>query len=231
MLNLGLYSSCFWLLTILWLNVTGLILINKRLVALLLLSTIATNVAVFAKSSEIKEVYNAVVSEFSGAPALHVLPATGTVEVAFSPKSGATEVVVKAIREARRTILVQAYSFTSAPIAKALVEAKSRGVEVKVILDKSQMSEKYTSGTFIANHGIPLRIDSLHAIAHNKIIICDELNVVTGSFNFTKAAEVRNAENVLVLRGNRELANLYVNNWRAHWDHSQEYEYHPRFGD
>ncbi|TCV81245.1 phospholipase D family nuclease [Sulfurirhabdus autotrophica] len=195
---------------------------NKRFVALLLLSTIAINVAVFAKSSGMKAAYNAVVAELNGASA-NLLPATGTVELAFSPKGGATDAVVNAIREARRSILVQAYSFTSAPIAKALVDAKARGVDVKVILDKSQNSEKYSSASFIANHDIPVRIDSLHAIAHNKIIICDEINVVTGSFNFTKAAEEKNAENVLVLRGNEALAKQYVNNWQVHWAHSQEF--------
>ena len=199
---------------------------NKKWIALLLLATISSNVAVFAKSSTIKEMYDSVVAGLSGVPAPHVVQAVGTIEVAFSPKSGGTETVVKAIGEARRSILVQAYSFTSAPIAKALVDAKARGVDVQVVMDKSQKSEKYTSATYIVNHDIPVRIDTQHAIAHNKIIICDELNVVTGSFNFTKAAEEKNAENVLVLRGNEALAKLYVKNWRAHWDHSQDYEYH-----
>jgi len=197
-------------------------LFNKRFVAVLLLSAIAINVAVFAKSSGMKAAYNAVVAEFNGA-STNVLPATGTVELAFSPKGGATDAVVNAIREARRSVLVQAYSFTSPSIAKALADAKARGVDVQVILDKSQNSEKYSSASFIANHDIPVRIDSQHAIAHNKIIICDEINVVTGSFNFTKAAEDKNAENVLVLRGNEALAKQYVNNWQMHWAHSQEY--------
>ena len=197
---------------------------NKKWVALALLVAIASNEAVFAKSNAIKDMYDNVVAGLSGSPEPHVVQAVGTIEIAFSPKGGGTETVVKAIAEARRSVLVQAYSFTSAPIAKALVDAKARGVDVQVVLDKSQNSEKYTSATYIANHDIPVRIDTQHAIAHNKIIICDELNVVTGSFNFTKAAEEKNAENVLVLRGNEELARLYVKNWRAHWAHSQVYE-------
>lgn len=196
----------------------------KKWVVLVLLVALVSNVAVFAKSSAIKEMYDNVVAEFGGSSGSHVVPAVGTIEVAFSPKSGGTKAVVKAIDEARHSILVQAYSFTSAPIAKALVDAKARGVDVQVILDKSQNSEKYTSATFIANHQIPVRIDSQHAIAHNKIMICDELNIVTGSFNFTKAAEEKNAENVLVIRGNEALAKLYVENWRMHWSHSAEYE-------
>ena len=58
------------------------------------------------------------------------------------------------------------YSFTSAPIAKALVDAKKRGVDTEVILDKSQRTEKYSSADFVAHEGIPTFIDAAHAIAH-----------------------------------------------------------------
>ena len=105
---------------------------------------------------------------------------------------------------------MQAYSFTNADIAKALLDAHNRGVNVRVVLDKSQETEKYTSATFLANAGVPVRIDDDFAIAHSKIMILDEETVITGSFNFTKAAEERNAENVLVIRGNKELAKLYL---------------------
>jgi len=80
----------------------------------------------------------------------------------------------------------------SAPIAKALVDAHKRGVKVQAILDKSQRSEKYTSAIFLTNAGIPTFIDDRHAIAHNKIMIIDKAKVITGSFNFTKAAIDKN---------------------------------------
>ena len=110
-------------------------------------------------------------------------------QVCFSPNSGCTEAIVSQIDKAKSEILEQAYSFTSAPIAKALTDAFKRGVRVETILDKSQRRERYTSATFISNAGIPTYIDSKHAIAHNKIMIIDKETVITGSFNFTKAAE------------------------------------------
>ena len=97
--------------------------------------------------------------------------------------------MVKELGKAKSTVLVQAYSFTSAPIAKALVDAHKRGVKVEVILDKSQKGEKYTSADFVLHAGIPTKIDAKHAIAHNKIMVIDGETVITGSFNFTKAAE------------------------------------------
>ncbi|OHE22439.1 MAG: phospholipase [Syntrophobacterales bacterium RBG_19FT_COMBO_59_10] len=141
------------------------------------------------------------------------------VEVYFSPNDGGTKAIVREIDRARSEILVQAYSFTSAPIAEALLKAHRRGVKVAVILDKSQKTQKYSSLTFLTNARIPTYIDDKHAIAHSKIIIVDREVVITGSFNFTKAAEEKNAENLLIIRS-KELARPYLENWRRHREHS-----------
>jgi len=145
------------------------------------------------------------------------------VQVYFSPHGGATEAVVGALNHATNTVLVQAYSFTSAPIAGALVDAHRRGVKVQVILDKSQHTEKYSEADFLKNAGIRTLIDPEHAIAHNKIIIVDDYLVLTGSFNFTRAAEENNAENLLAIN-DPDLAKRYIENWHAHERHAEPYE-------
>lgn len=150
--------------------------------------------------------------------------AIGTIDIFFSPKGDATDAIVRELDNARSEILVQAYSFTSAPIAKALVEAKKRGVKVEAVLDKSQRKERYTSATFVSNAGIPTFIDAAHAIAHNKIMIIDRQTLITGSFNFTKAAEERNAENLLVIKGNAPLVKRYIENYAKHKEHSEPYQ-------
>lgn len=150
--------------------------------------------------------------------------ASGTVDVYFSPDGGATAAVVKEIGAARTEILVQAYSFTSKPIAKALVDARKRGIRIEVVLDKSQRREKYTSADFVAHAGIPTYIDDRHAIAHNKIMIIDRNTLITGSFNFTKAAEEKNAENLLVMKGNKQLLDRYLRNFQDHKGHSEVYQ-------
>jgi phosphatidylserine/phosphatidylglycerophosphate/cardiolipin synthase-like enzyme len=141
-------------------------------------------------------------------------------QVYFSPRGGCTEAVVAALGSARRSVLVQAYSFTSAPIAGALKAARDRGVDVRILLDRSQRSERYSSATFFDHAGIPTWIDRAHAIAHNKVMVIDGETVITGSFNFTKAAEEHNAENLLVLH-DRGLAGVYTENWEAHRRHSE----------
>ncbi len=144
-------------------------------------------------------------------------------QVYFSPNGGCTQAIIKEINNAKSEVFVQAYSFTSAHIIKALLNAHKRNVKVEVILDQSQRTDKYTSATFLANSDIPTYIDDKHAIAHNKIMIIDRETVITGSFNFTKAAEERNAENLLVIR-NKDLAKLYLDNWYKHKTHSERYE-------
>jgi phosphatidylserine/phosphatidylglycerophosphate/cardiolipin synthase-like enzyme len=101
------------------------------------------------------------------------------------------------------------------------VAAKKRGVDVQVILDKSQRTDKYSSATFLSNAGIPTFIDSAHKIAHNKVMVIDGDEVITGSFNFTKSAESGNAENLLIITHTPKLAQTYTANWKEHLGHSQ----------
>ncbi len=160
----------------------------------------------------------------STTPALSVFPARPeSWEVYFSPDGGGTDAIVRELSRAKTSIRVQAYTFTSRAIAKALVEAKRRGVDVCVILDKSQRGERYTSADFIAHGGIPVLIDANHAIAHDKVMVIDGETVITGSFNFTNAAESRNAENLLIIRGEKELVQRYAANWERHRRHSEAY--------
>jgi phosphatidylserine/phosphatidylglycerophosphate/cardiolipin synthase-like enzyme len=140
----------------------------------------------------------------------------------FTPGGNCTDLIGNTLGEAKSSILVQAYTFTSAPIAKALVDAHKRGVRVDVILDKDNRTDKYSAADFLANQGVPTKIDAAHAIAHNKIIIIDGETVITGSFNFTKAAQEKNVENLLIIL-DKALAVQYTQTWQAHAEHRQPY--------
>lgn len=149
-------------------------------------------------------------------------PVSATAEVYFSPSGGATAAVVRELDKAQRQVRVLAYSFTSAPIAKALADAAGRGVDVQVVLDKSNRTAHYSAADFLVHHGIATRIDDRHAIAHNKVMVIDGRTVITGSFNFTQAAEAHNAENLLVL-DSPALAQRYLDNWAVHFGHAIPY--------
>lgn len=152
----------------------------------------------------------------------YAIAALAESSVCFTPGEDCSGLIVSELNGARATVLVQAYSFTSAPIAKALVDAHKRGVDVRVILDKSQRSERYSSLTFLHNAGIPVWIDDRVAIAHNKVMVIDGSTVITGSFNFTKSAQERNAENVVIIR-DPAIADRYTSNWKARQSVSAPY--------
>lgn len=140
--------------------------------------------------------------------------------VGFTPPAGVAARVVQAIDSAREEVLVQAYGFTHNALAQALIRAHQRGVKVEVMLDeKSESTNRYVLALF-KEAGVSLRMDGAHAIAHNKVMVMDGEIVVTGSFNFTNAAETRNAENLLILRG-QSLAQAYRDNWLSHWRHAR----------
>ena len=101
-------------------------------------------------------------------------------EVHFSPHGGCTDAIIKELNKAQSIILVQAYFFTSVQIAETLLNAHKRGVKVEVILDKSQRTDQYSSATFLFNAGIPTKIDTKHAKAHNKVIIIGGETVIRG---------------------------------------------------
>ncbi len=142
-------------------------------------------------------------------------------QVAFSPSGNAISLVEKSIAAAKYNIYVAAYSFTSEKVSNALIEAHERGVEVKVVLDKTNTNKDYKAVIAIQKAGIPTRINRHYTIMHNKYMIIDEKTIETGSFNYTASAEKRNAENVIVIRNNETLANKYLENWKKLWEESK----------
>jgi phosphatidylserine/phosphatidylglycerophosphate/cardiolipin synthase-like enzyme len=151
------------------------------------------------------------------------LAQTGSIRVYFSPNGGCTDAILQQINRAKTEILIQAYSFTSKPIAQALIAAQKRGIRITAVLDKSNRTQKYSAATFLKNVGVPVFIDDKHAIAHNKIMIIDNRVVITGSFNFTMAAETKNAENLLIIEDLPDLTRAYRENFQKHLRHSLAY--------
>lgn len=162
------------------------------------------------------------------------MPAKGTVEVFFTPWDDAEGALLAVIGQARRTIHVQAFLLTSRNIGWALGEARRRGVRVEVLADLEQVRRDERSLVHLLyDSGIPVWFETRYASAHNKIMLVDAQDtdpvVVTGSYNFTFSAQARNAENLLILRGNARLARAYLDNWHRHRDGAVPYsEAFPR---
>jgi phosphatidylserine/phosphatidylglycerophosphate/cardiolipin synthase-like enzyme len=144
--------------------------------------------------------------------------------VYFSPNGGATDAIIEGIRGAKRTIRVQAYLLYSTRLAGALVRAHQRGVRVQVILDAHAQPHHppVSAVARLVAAGIAVSLDAQHAWAHDKVMILDGEIVITGSYNWTVAAEQQNGENLLVIRDSR-LAGVYTENWWRHAHHSTLY--------
>jgi phosphatidylserine/phosphatidylglycerophosphate/cardiolipin synthase-like enzyme len=168
-------------------------------------------------------------SAMAQTPAAAPIPLQGTVQIAFTPRDDAEGMIIAAINSARRQILVQAFSFTSRNLANALIAAKRRGVDVRLTADREQTySGEANRVPELAKAGIPVALEVRYQNAHNKVMIIDadlaDSAVITGSYNWTYAAQRRNAENVVILRRNAEVAQAYAANWRRHAAEALQYD-------
>lgn len=140
----------------------------------------------------------------------------------FTPGHTVETAITDEIDAAQNTIRVQAYSFTNPLIVQALADARLRGVDVIVVLDKSNRTQRSSVAELAQRAGIPTLIDDRHAIAHNKIMIIDDRIVITGSYNFSRAAEKSNAENLVIIES-APIARKYQQNWQKHHQHSKPF--------
>lgn len=148
--------------------------------------------------------------------------AAPSVQAGFSPEGSALQLVLKTIETSQHEIRLMGYSFTSPEVVSALVRAKRRGVDVRVVLDWKANTGKNNNASkaamnILASAGIPVRTVSAYKILHDKVIVADGRNTQVGSFNFTRAAERSNSENVLVVWDDPALARSYLNHWTSRW--------------
>ena len=147
--------------------------------------------------------------------------------VYFTPSYAALDAIVEQINEAEETIDVAMYSFTSRPLARALLRAKKRGVKIRVILDKkaSGSSNRYSKYPFLKSNGISVRFAIPHTawgregLMHNKFAVIDKKTVITGSANWTASAFKINDENVIIIK-RYEIANVYEKEFEYLWKRS-----------
>ncbi|CAN7780746.1 phospholipase D family protein [Cupriavidus necator] len=198
------------------------------LTALAALSIFASDIAFAKKATLLSEVESGIATAFQ--PGAVQVPATGTVEVAFSPNEGTQALVVRVIDSAKSEIRMLTYSFTSAPITAALLRAKKRGVDIAMVVDyKNNISEDRSGKAraalgAVTNAGIKVRTINVYPIHHDKSICVDGTTVETGSFNYSDAAAHKNSENVLVMWNNPKLAAVYLKHWERNWGQGNPYQ-------
>ena len=173
----------------------------------------------FARTLVITLVLSIAPAADADAPNPRRYAAAGTVEIAFTPGDAVDNLIVAAIDRAQTEVLVHAYTFTHRKIAQALINARRRGVAVAVLADREQArAVPQNVLAQLASGGIEVWLDGNFAAAHNKVIVIDaglpHATTITGSYNFTLAAQRSNAENIVVLHDNEPVARAYRDNWR-----------------
>jgi phosphatidylserine/phosphatidylglycerophosphate/cardiolipin synthase-like enzyme len=146
-------------------------------------------------------------------------PAEMSVQACFSPEGRCSGHILREIVQAKKELLIAVYAFTSDELAGAVAQAKRRGVAVQVIIDREfdERTEK-SQGKFLETQKIPLRRlsgikphlpDKDAGLMHQKFAVIDRVNVLTGSYNWTRSAEAFNDENLLLFRNAGPLAEEY----------------------
>ena len=150
------------------------------------------------------------------------VPAPITVQTCFEPENNCAAVVVRALGLAEATAMTGAYALTEPSIIQALVDAKRRGVDVELIVDKGVPCERHSGVPAVVAAGIPVWVDSKVRLAHWKTIVIDGHLVVAGSFNFSVAAS-HNSEDLVTI-DSPDVAAQFANHWRARRDASTPYQ-------
>jgi len=154
------------------------------------------------------------------APPVEMAAAAPVIESAFSPEAGGENLVLKVIYASKKELRLAAYSFTSPTVVKALLAARQRGVDVRVIVDYKRNLGKSSLSALrqLTDAGIAVKTNAFYALHHDKYIVVDGQHVQNGSFNYTSGAADSNSENVLVVWNDPVLAAAYIKHWDSRWE-------------
>ncbi|HEN3303463.1 TPA: phospholipase D family protein [Yersinia enterocolitica] len=144
---------------------------------------------------------------------------------AFSPEDhSALDLVINEISGAQKSINLMGYAFTSPQISKALAAAQDRGVTVRLVLDHKSNQNKTSQRAiqYLQSHKVSIRFNSDYPIMHDKVMIVDDKDVETGSFNYTSSASYKNSENVVIIKDYPDLANVYFKHWKSRYDNGKD---------
>ena len=140
-----------------------------------------------------------------------------TIELFFSPQGFAMyRGVIPLIQEAQQSIDVSMFFLTHKNASKELVDAKNRGVNVRVIIDATSATNGYSKHNYLRENGIPVKVENWGGKMHMKSAIIDGKHLILGSMNWTSAGESKNDENTLIVRNALD-ANSYQEFFNELW--------------
>ena len=149
----------------------------------------------------------------SGASVVHpkVVLGDGTqIFTYFSPDNDILSSLLREIGSAKKSIHFMAFSFTQDALGSAMQDRFESGIDVRGVFEKRQVDDRYSEYNAMKRAGLHVALDRNKGAMHHKVIVIDEETVITGSYNFSKNAEERNSENLLIIKGNPDIAQAYL---------------------
>ena len=128
----------------------------------------------------------------------------------FSPEGDTISPLIREIESAEKSIHFMAFSFTHDALGNAMQDRFKSGIQVRGVFEERQVDEQYSEYKAMKAAGLPVVKDGNSGTMHHKVIVINENTVITGSYNFSKNAEKRNNENLLIIKGNRKIAEAYL---------------------
>lgn len=138
-------------------------------------------------------------------------------EVFFSPGASCLNSIQRIIKGAVSTLYICVFTISDNRLAQSIIEAHQRGVSVKVITDNDKMYDTGSDILKLEKAGVPVRIDQSPNHMHHKFAIADKKTVLTGSYNWTRSAEQRNQENILITPSHR-VVKAYLKEFDKLWN-------------
>lgn len=138
--------------------------------------------------------------------------------VFFSPQDKSiTNAVLPVINGAKQYIYIPAFVLTDKKVTEALIKAKSRGVDVKIIIDALNASVQHTKHKELRAGGILVKTENYAGKMHSKSMIVDDKYTIIGSMNFSYSGENKNDENLLLIQ-NPEITKKYKEFFLYQWN-------------
>ncbi len=121
------------------------------------------------------------------------------IEIFFSPKDKTSIRIIELIKNAKHYIYIPTFLITHAQITNELINAKRRGIDIRVIIDANSTNTRNTKHAILRKNGILLKTENYAGKLHAKSMIIDDEYIVTGSMNFSNSGENKNDENLLII--------------------------------
>ncbi len=119
------------------------------------------------------------------------------VENYFAPTDDVMDKLVSYVHNADQSVHFMIFTFTSRDLSDELIARWKTGLDIQGVIESRGASQGVLASLYCA--GLPVRTDGNPYTMHHKVLIIDSKIVVTGSFNFTRAADTINDDNVLII--------------------------------